>query len=191
MSANGAALSHLIKSCSVEGRAIVAEVRRRKRRCMIETGVDAIAGVWGERIVGAVDGRSEGDRRQLLISAQRFQRRQIANAEVDAEVDVARVDLADLEPVVQAHRRPLGHVSREAQTRSVTAIDVDAGCAASMREHADAEGIVRGSERWLSEVDARVVGGDEIARQRAGWRDGRALKDAASAEGPSEQISDD
>src|SRR5437899_9412360 len=102
MCADGAALSHLIEGSPVGGRAIVAEVGNGERRRVLEAAVGAEPGAGRERVIGAVDRRGEWDRRQLLISTQRLQRRLIADAEVDTEVDISRVDFAAPEAEVEA-----------------------------------------------------------------------------------------
>src|SRR6266550_4962878 len=96
------ALPHLIESRAVGGSAVVAVIGTRVRGCVLETRIRAEPSVRREGIVGTIDRGCETERRELLVAAQRFQRRLIAHAEIDAEVHVARIDLADLEPVVQA-----------------------------------------------------------------------------------------
>ena len=182
MCSEGTPLSHLIERSAVQGRAIVAEVGDGEGRRVLDAPVGAEASVGRERIVGAVDRRSECDRGQLLIPAQRFERRLVANAEVDAEVHVASVDLTDLEPVIDAGGRALGQLARESETRAVPAIDVDTGCTPAMREEADAEAIVRRAEPGLGEIDAGVVGRHVVTGQRAGLRHRRILEDPASAQ---------
>ena len=134
MRSDHTAAPDLIERGSIRARAIVAEIRDRERGRVLDAPIGAIASVGSERIVGPVYRRRDREGRELLIAAQRFQCRLVADAVVDAEVHVTRVDLADLEAIVGAGRRAVGDVARESEARSVTAIDVDARCAAPMRE---------------------------------------------------------
>src|SRR5437868_14593002 len=191
MRSDGAAFSYLIERGAIGRRSIVSKIGDGEGRRVLDAGVGAVAGVGRERIVGAVNTGVDRDRRQLLVSAQRLQRRLVANAEVDAEVHVARIDLADLEPVIDAGWRALRQLTSKGEARSVAAIDIDAGCAAPVGEETDAEGIVRRAEPGLGEVDAGVVRRHEVTGEGAGLSQGGVLEDAAPAQGFREQVPDD
>src|SRR4051812_18896107 len=79
---------------AIDGCPVVAKVRRRESRRMLRASVDAITRVRRERVVGPVDLRRQRDWRKPLVLAQRFEGRPVAHSVIDAEVDVARVDLA-------------------------------------------------------------------------------------------------
>ncbi len=58
-----------------------------------------------------------------------------------------------------------------------------------MREQAQRQLVVRRSEPGLAQIDARVVGRDEIAREGARLRDGCVVEDAAVVERAGEKVS--
>src|SRR2546423_7845745 len=189
MSADHAAAPDLLKRGSLGGRAVVAEIGDSERRRVLETSVRAEPPVGSERIVGAVYRRRNREWRELLISTERFERWLVADAVVDAEVHVARVDFAYLEAIIDAGRRSLSDLPRESGARSVTAIDVDARCAAPVREDAQSQLVVRRAEPRLSEIDARVVSRNEVPREGAGLGHGSVVEDAAPVERAGEKVS--
>src|SRR6266487_2625941 len=102
MPADRAALADLVERRAVGRRAIVAEIRDRERRGVLDIAIGAISPVGGERIVGAIDRGGDCERRELLIAAQGLESRSVAHSEVEAEVHVSRIYFADLESVIGA-----------------------------------------------------------------------------------------
>ena len=182
--------SDLLECGGVSGRAIVAEIRDRKRGSVLDGSVHAKPLAGRERIVGAVDRRRDRERRELLISAQGLERRLVADAVVDAEVHIASIDLADLEAIVGADRRSVSDFTGEGDARSVTAIDVDARCAAAVGKEAQCQFVVRGQEPRLSEIDAGVVCRNEVSSEIAGLRNRSISEDAASVERAGQDVPD-
>ena len=189
MCTNGTALSHLIERRSIGSRAIVPEIGDCECRRVLDASVGAEARVRRKRIVSSINRGGNRQRRQLPISAQRFESWLITHPEVEAEVNVACVKLADLEPVVDAGRRALGQLPREAETRPVSAIDVDAGRTSTMREQADAQTVVRRSKPGLGEIDTRVVGRNEVTSKRTGLWNRSVAEDPATVKRAREKIS--
>src|SRR6266513_239293 len=143
MCAECSAASHLIESGGVRRSAIVPEIRESERRCVLEASVDAISSVRREWVVGAIHRHRQSERRELLVSAQRLERREIAHSVVNAEVDVTSVDFADLEAIVQAGGSTLGELARERETGSISAIDINARCRPAVREQTQGESVMR------------------------------------------------
>ena len=125
MRADSAAFSDLIPRCSVCGRAIVAVIGHCESRCRLDTAVGAVATIREVWIVRAIDRRRHGEGRQIPTAAQCVQSGLVAHSVVDAEVDITCIDLADLEPVIDADRRALGGFASEREAGAVAAIDVD------------------------------------------------------------------
>jgi hypothetical protein len=87
----------------------------------------------------------------------------IADAEVDAKVDVVGFDTRQLEAVADARLCALGEVARVGEVGAVAAVDEDLRSRASKGEHTDSESILRTlQKRRLLEVGADVPGRLEI-----------------------------
>src|ERR1700680_3161606 len=140
-----AAFSHLIECRPVSRRTVVPEIGERECGRVLGAHVGAVSPVRREWIVGAIDRRRESHWREPLVAAERIECRRVADPIVDAEIHIACIDLADLEPVVQARRRAIRQIPRKGQTRSITAINVDAWRAAGVRGSAPCSLVLRGS----------------------------------------------
>src|SRR6266566_858657 len=156
MGADRTAFSDLKEGRAVSRRTVVSEIRERECRRVLDVRIEAEPSVGRERIVRAVDRRRECKWRQSLISPERFEGREVAHSVVDAEIHIARVDLADLEAVVRTRGSPLHQLASEGNARAVATIDVDAGCTATVREQSERKLVVRRAEPRLPQVDARV-----------------------------------
>src|SRR6185437_13570246 len=76
---------------AVEEDAVVAIVGEGERRRVLEVEPRDVSLRRRERNVGPVDESGKRDRRQRLVRAERADGERVANAEVDAEIHVARV----------------------------------------------------------------------------------------------------
>src|ERR1041385_5164833 len=90
------------------------------------------------------------------MRAQPMDRQRVANAEIDAEVDVACFDAIHLEPIGQARRRANPNLIREGGARAVPPVAEDPRRCRAVCEPADPGRIRRPMEkRRLPEVDTR------------------------------------
>src|SRR5688572_16619487 len=116
--------------------AIVAIVRHRECRRMLEVGAREVAARRVERIISTVGDERECEGGELLPGPQRRDVGGIADAEVLAEIDIARLDPRQLEPIREARRRTRCQRSRERRARAKSLLHENGRGAAAVRKGA-------------------------------------------------------
>src|SRR5215211_2947514 len=186
---NGASLAERAENCRVRRRSIVAEIRRRECRRMLEVHFPAKTVSRLEWIVGPIKRTSNREWRETLLPAQRGESRLVAHSVIDAEVNIAGVDARELERVVGARGRAVGNESRERPAKTVSAVNVNTGCAAAVRENSKSELVGVREKPRLPEIRAQIVCRREVSRAITADIIGEVTENEFSVQRAGEKIS--